>query len=212
MTVTVDDVRLPASIERRAQGVRSFKTRVWENDSGFERRLAVMSAPRRSWVITSIPVKIDDDAAEDVNGITSQDIEQVVCMFEAARGMLYGFKYRPFNDHTCRREQGQLAYDADLGGFPLRKIYSNGIRSLYRRIYFIDPDVDPVVWVNGVETSVTISAQGVITGVAADADVEWEGDFLVPVRFDADDLDDEMSGDDRTMTLPTIRLRELVLE
>jgi uncharacterized protein (TIGR02217 family) len=213
MAITVDDVRFPEAIERRAQGVRSFSTKIWANETGFERRRALMPLPIRSWIIQSIPAIIDAGDG-DVNGVTNADIEQVVAMFEAALGPLYGFKLKPRNDHSVTRAQGLLAYSAADSGWPLRKVYSNGVRAMYRRIFYLDPDVDPVVWINGVETSVTISATGVIIAppIALDAVVEWAGDFLVPVRFDGDELDDEMSGDDRTMTLPTIKLRELLPE
>jgi hypothetical protein len=168
----IDDVRLPESIEARAQGMRSFKTKLFETENGFEPvRRIVWPDARRSWTIESIPVTHDDST-----GVDWQDIETVVHMFECASGQAYGFKYKPFNDHV-------LGETVTISG-KLYKVYrtydSSGdpVRVAHRRIHFVDPDNTD--------------------------------HFLVPVRFDMDEFEDDLVGTSQTIMLPTIRLKEIL--
>lgn len=210
MTVSIADVmdvRLPDSVEARTQGIRTFKTRVFETDNGFEPvRRVVWPDPRRSWVIESIPVDRMDKL-----GIDWLDIDTVIAIFECAKGSAYPFKYKPWDEHEVSRAQGTLAYNADLGGYPLRKVYSAGGRTATRRINLLDTTETYTVWVNSVITAVTINANGVITSLpTSGVTVEWQGSFLVPVRFEDDTLEDDVVGQDQTLALPSIKLREVL--
>jgi hypothetical protein len=180
MPATYDNVRLPARIERRAQGVRTYKTKVFEAVNGYEpSRMAVWDTARRSWTIQSIP----SDYTE--LGLTRTDIEDTVALFEAAQGRLYAFLYKPKFDNSVLAGDGTIADGVYYKSYRSRTPGGVTVRTTLRAVV---PDSDVIV-----------------------AGSTWTGGFCVPVRWDTDDLEDEMYADDMTYVLPTLRFKEIKL-
>ena len=189
-----DDVRLPVDVERGARGGPRFSTVVTTLLSGAERRLQNWSKSRARWDI-GYGVQTRDQYAE------------IVSFFLQRRGRARGFRFKDWTDFQVSDAEG--AYEDDvvsdtLTNTYLAKQYGTGATAFYRRI------------VRPIQGTVTFSAgaytvdytTGIVTPKPAQG-VTWSGEFDVPVRFDTDELDLELSWFDggAIPAIPVIELR-----
>lgn len=112
------------------------------------------------------------------------DVETVMHMWEVSKGRLYNFRFRPPYNRTVRSGQG---------------IISDGI---YYQVY-TTKDPSGVI--------VRQSFRAVFPDTVVVAGSAWTGTFHVAARFDMDEFEEEAEGKDQTLTLPTIKITELIL-
>ena len=207
--VPFHEVRFPTDIARGATGGPERRTEIATLGSGFEERNAVWAHARRRW-----------DAGLGVR--TLAQLSAVVAFFEERRGRLIGFRFRDPLDHSSAAPGAAVtATDQPLGTgdgetmtFGLQKTYGAAFDP-YRR-----PIRKPVagtvrVAVAGVETTgFTLDpVNGAVTldapppeGAAVTAGFAFD----VPVRFDTDRLEIELSAFEAG-SAPSIPLVEIRL-
>jgi uncharacterized protein (TIGR02217 family) len=205
------DIRFPTAISRGATGGPERRTDIVALGSGAEERNARWTDSRRSW-----------NAGYGVKSL--DDLAAVVAFFEERRGRLHGFRWRDPLDHkSCAPEHAPAALDQLLGigdgartTFELVKRYGVAHAPYVRRI------TKPVVG------SVIIAVDGIIEPSAthtidhddgrvfflaghtpsAGASVTAGFEFDVPVRFDTDKLEVNLTGF-ASGAIPSIPLVEL---
>lgn len=211
--VAVDAVEFPLAVALRATGGPVRRTEIVTLGSGREVRNARWADSRRRW-----------DAGSGVRSL--DDLHTVLAFFEARRGRLHGFLFRdPLDDRSCApaAEPGPLDQTLGVGdgaerSFPLTKTYGDPARSWTRGI--TRPRVESVrIAVDGVEkirdVDFSVSAETGVVGFVAGstpaigAVVTAGYRFLVPARFDADeirvDLTAFLAGE--IPTIPIVELR-----
>jgi uncharacterized protein (TIGR02217 family) len=191
-TVPVDAVEFPLAVALRATGGPVRRTEIVALGSGREVRNARWADSRRRW-----------DAGSGVRSL--DDLHAVVAFFEARRGRLHGFLFRdPLDDRSSTPSRTPTALDQPLGlgdgataAFPLVKTYGDAGRVWSRavtrpRVDTVEVAVDGVEKIRGVDFTVDAET-GVVTFAAsaipaAGAVVTAGFRFLVPARFDTDEL------------------------
>jgi uncharacterized protein (TIGR02217 family) len=205
------ETRFPIAISRGAVGGPERRTDVVVLGSGAEERNARWADSRRNY-----------NAGYGVKSL--DDLHAALAFFEERRGRLHGFRWRDPLDHkSCAPERTPSALDQLLGvadgtraQFALVKVYGQAFAPYTRRI------TKPVAG------SVTVAIDGIIepgsthsidnlTGVvtflaghipASGAGISAGFEFDVPVRFDTDRLEVNMSGF-RSGAIPSIPLVEI---
>jgi uncharacterized protein (TIGR02217 family) len=205
------DVRFPISISRGASGGPERRTDVVVLGSGAEERNSRWVDSRRSW-----------NAGYGVRSL--DDLAAVVAFFEERRGRLYGFRWRdPLDHRSSTPERAPAALDQLLGigdgtrtAFDLVKTYGAAHAPYPRRI------LKPVVG------SVVVAVAGIVEPSATHvidhdfgqvlflpghepplgAPVSAGFEFDVPVRFDTDKLEVNLSGF-ASGAIPSIPLVEI---
>lgn len=191
-----DEVVFPLALSLRAAGGPERRTEIVVLGSGREVRNTRWADSRRRW-----------DAGSGIRSL--DDLHEVLSFFEARRGRLHGFLWRdPLDDRSCRPSLDPTPADQTIGtgdgataDFALVKRYAGGGREWVRRI--VRPVAGSVrVAVDGVErtagTAFTVSADGVVSFSAghlppSGAVVTAGFRFLVPVRFDTDEIRVDMT-------------------
>jgi uncharacterized protein (TIGR02217 family) len=209
--VSFHDTRFPIDIARGAVGGPERRTDIVTLGSGAEERNARWADSRRRWN-AGYGVKSTDDLAT------------VLAFFEERRGRLYGFRWRDPVDHkSCAPSAAPAATDQVLGTgtgsqvqFQLRKRYGTGPSPWFRTI--TKPVVGSVVIaVAGTLASAATYTVDHLTGrimfshaatPASGANVTAGFLFDVPVRFDTDVLDVNLSGF-ASGAIPSIPLVEI---
>lgn len=180
-------VRFPLDVALGARGGPERMTDVVTLASGREERNSRWAQSRRRWNVGY--------------GVKSRaDMQAVLAFFEERRGRFHTFLWRDGLDHSA---QGQAigTGDGTTVGFQLSKTYGASFDP------YVRPITKPVaasarVWVAGVEAVAgwTVSAStGVVTFAVAPAvsvAIAASFEFDVPVRFDTDRLDIELSSFD----------------
>jgi len=192
------EIRFPTAISRGAQGGPERRTDIVVLGSGFEKRNSRWAASRRSY--------------NAGYGIASLDaLHEVIAFFEERRGRFHGFRWR---DHTDWKSgppsAATSALDQVIGvgdgvalSFQLKKTYGSAYAPFARDI--AKPVADSVkVAVDGItRTAGTHFTVDTTSGVVLFEDGEAPGEgavvtagfeFDVPVRFDTDKLDINLSG------------------
>lgn len=211
-TLGFDEVVFPLAVALRAAGGPERRTEIVVLGSGREVRNARWADSRRRW-----------DAGSGIRSL--DDLHEVLAFFEARRGRLHGFLWRdPIDDRSSPPSREPAPTDQTLGtgdgvtaAFQLVKRYASGGREWVREV--VRPVAGSVrVAVAGVEkvtgTDFTVSTDGVVgflpgrvpgPGAAVTAGFR----FLVPVRFDTDeiriDLTAFVAGEIPTIPLVEIR-------
>lgn len=192
------DVRFPTAISRNAQGGPERRTDVVVLGSGYEERNSRWADSRRSY-----------NAGYGVKSL--DDLHQIIAFFEERRGRLHGFRWRdPMDWKSCAPNVAPSALDQIIGSgtglnaeFQLRKVYGSAFAPWTRDIK--KPVAGTVrVAVSGVEKTVGTDyvfdpATGVVTFLAGHIPATGETvtagfEFDVPVRFDTDKLEINLSG------------------
>ena len=191
--MTFKDVRLPEDIERGASGGPRFNTSITQLISGFEQRNQNWSQSRAEWDI-SYGVQSKDDYSRLIN------------FFYARRGAAIGFRFRDWTDyevdmaHFVTGDGTPNSMNPTLidgtATFQLVKNYEELSEVIYTR-EILKPVEDTVQIFddmgNIVSSGFTVDyvTGKVIFDVAPLTGVQyfWSGEFDVPVRFAADNLD-----------------------
>lgn len=192
------DVRFPTSISRNAQGGPERRTDIVVLGSGFEERNSRWADSRRSY-----------NAGYGVKSL--DDLNAIIAFFEERRGRLYGFRWRDHADwKSCPPQGVPSVLDQVIGtgtgaqtAFQLVKTYG-GSFAPYTRTIAKPVAGTVIVAVAGVTKSqgsdfTVDAASGVVTFLAgavpaAGATVTAGFEFDVPVRFDTDKLEINLSG------------------
>lgn len=211
--VTVDAVEFPLAVALRSTGGPERRTEIVALGSGREVRNAKWASSRRRW-----------DAGSGVHSL--DDLHDVVAFFEARRGRLHGFLFRdPLDDRSCAPSAEPDPLDQALGigdgataRFQLAKSYGGAVRPWSRtvtrpRAGSVRVAVDGLEKTPGVDFTVSSEDGGVTFSAsaipAAGASVTAGFRFLVPARFDTDeiriDLTAFLAGE--IPTIPIVELR-----
>lgn len=191
-----DEVVFPLAVSLRAAGGPERRTEIVVLGSGREVRNARWADSRRRY-----------DAGSGVRSL--DDLHEVLAFFEARRGRLHGFLWRdPLDDRSSPPSRDPAPGDQRVGTgdgitatFQLVKRYASGGREWVRDI--VRPVAGSIrLAVAGVEKTAgvdfSVSSDGVVDfalgAVPADgAPVTAGYRFLVPVRFDTDEIRVDMT-------------------
>ena len=208
------EVRFPTAISRGAQGGPERRTDVVVLGSGFEERNSRWAASRRSY-----------NAGYGVQSLDA--LYQVIAFFEERRGRLYGFRFRDrLDDRSGPPGALTTPLDQAIGTgtgaaltFQLKKTYGAVHAPYVREIRkpvagTVKIAVAGVTRTAGMHFNVDATT-GLVTftpgnAPAASALVTAGFEFDVPVRFDTDKLEVDISGF-RSGAIPSIPVVEIRL-
>jgi uncharacterized protein (TIGR02217 family) len=192
------DVRFPTAISRGCQGGPERRTDVVVLGSGFEERNSRWADSRRTY-----------NAGYGVKALN--DLHTVITFFEERRGRLHAFRWKDPSDYkSCPPDIATTALDQVLGTgtgalatFQLKKTYGSAFAPWTRDIKkpvagTVKLAVAGVIKTLGTQFTVDPSS-GVVTFLAGSipangASVTAGFEFDVPVRFDTDKLEVNVSG------------------
>ena len=192
------EIRFPTGISRGAQGGPERRTDVVVLGSGFEERNSRWLASRRSY-----------DAGYGVRSLDA--LHEVIAFFEERRGRFHGFRWRDHADWKSVAPGAQTtAFDQAIGvgdgtarAFQLRKTYGALHAPFVREIVkpvagSVKIAVNGAIRAQGTHFSVDATSGAVVfvedEAPATDAVVTAGFEFDVPVRFDTDKLEINLSG------------------
>jgi uncharacterized protein (TIGR02217 family) len=206
------EIRFPTAISRGAQGGPERRTDVVVLGSGFEERNSRWAGSRRSY-----------NAGYGVQSIDA--LYEVIAFFEERRGRFHGFRWRDHADWKSGPPGvAPTAFDQAIGlgdgtalTFQLCKTYgavhaptTRDIKKPVSGSVMVAVDGEPKT----LGTHFTLSTtSGVVTFLSAPAPgavVSAGYEFDVPVRFDTDKLDVNLSGF-RSGAIPSIPIVEIRL-
>jgi len=206
------EVRFPLRLALRTSGGPVRRTDIVDLSNGRENRNARWRDSRRSY-----------DAGSGIK--SAADLYAVLEFFEARRGRLHGFRFRdPLDWRSCgpgtavsASDQGIGTGDGETATFSLAKTYGDAGSRWVRRIAkpvagTVVVSIDGVAKapadyaVNAVAGTVSFTA-GHIPGTGAEVRAGFE--FDVPVRFDTDRIDVDLSHFEAGR-IPTIPLTEIL--
>ncbi len=180
-----DDVLYPLAMSYGSSGGPTFKTSVLAGDSGFEVR-------KSHWSQALLKL----DLAHTVG--SQQDLFWLLSFFRARYGRARAFKVRDWSDFSTAVDGFSAASPIDQPTFQLtpttfqlQKTYSapGEIFPVNRKICIPDPDTLQVAVGGQIASGWTLNPLGVISFTSPpNGQVTAGFEFLVPMRFDADDL------------------------
>ena len=205
------ETRFPTTISRQSSGGPERRTEIVALGSGAEERNTRWADSRRTY-----------NAGYGIKSL--DDLHAVVAFFEERRGRLHGFRWRdPLDFKSCAPERTPSPLDQTLGvgdgtqvSFDLVKTYGS-LHAPYRRRITKPVENSVIVALDGIiEPSVTHvidHSTGVVTFLAGHVPalgVAVSAGFLfdVPVRFDSDKLEVNVSGF-TSGAIPSIPLVEI---
>lgn len=205
------EIRFPTTISRSSSGGPERRTEIVALGSGAEERNSRWADSRRSY-----------NAGYGIKSL--DDLHAVVGFFEERRGRLHGFRWRdPLDFKSCAPERTPSPLDQTLGigdgtraVFELVKTYG-AAHAPYRRRITKPVEASVIVALDGIiepsETHAIDYATGAVSFLAghipAIGSIVSAGFlFDVPVRFDTDKLDINLSGF-ASGAIPSIPLVEL---
>lgn len=207
--MTFHQIRFPLDVALGARGGPERATEIVTLSSGHEERNSRWAHSRRRY--------------NAGYGVKSQaDMRAVLAFFEERRGRFHSFLWHDALDHSSNGTETPMPGDQELGtgdgtmtAFQLRKTYGAGFDP-YRRVITKPVAGSVRVALDGVEamSGFTVDAlRGVVIFAAAPAlGVVITAGFLfdVPVRFDIDRLDIELTSFDAAdaPAIPLIEVRE----
>jgi uncharacterized protein (TIGR02217 family) len=192
------DVRFPTAISRNAQGGPERRTDVVVLGSGYEERNSRWADSRRSY-----------NAGYGVKSL--DDLYQIIAFFEERRGQLHAFRWRdPMDWKSCPPNTTPSALDQTLGAgtgvlatFQLQKVYGSTFAPWTRDIKKPVASTVTIAVAGAAQTEGTHFAVDPATGIvtflsghipANGQNVTAGFEFDVPVRFDTDKLEINLSG------------------
>lgn len=212
--MTFHEVRFPAAISRGAQGGPERRTDVVVLGSGFEERNSRWADSRRSY-----------NAGYGVKSL--DDLNVVIAFFEERRGRLHAFRWKDHADwKSCPPGGVPGPLDQPIGmgngataAFQLKKTYGS-IHAPWARVIRKPVAATTVVAVAGVTQTPGVAftvdtASGIVTFEAGHIPAMGSAitagfQFDVPVRFDTDKLEVNLSGF-RHGAIPNIPIIEVRL-
>lgn len=205
------EVRFPLDVSLGSRGGPVRRTDIVTLSSGREHRNSRWAQSRRRY-----------DAGLGVRSVDA--LHAVIAFFEERRGRLYGFRFRDRTDwRSGAPSMAPTPLDQSIGTgdgttrqFQLIKTYGS-VHAPYQRVITKPVGTDIRVAVNGVEQPSGSAfscdpATGIVTFVtapAAGAAITAGFAFDVPVRFDTDELDIDLSAFEAG-AIPQIPLIEIV--
>ena len=206
------EVRFPLRLALGVTGGPVRRTDIVNLSNGREQRNSRWRHARRSY-----------DAGSGIRSVA--DLYQVLSFFEARSGELYGFRFRdPIDWKSCVPTETITAFDQQIGtgdgttlSFQLSKTYGDAGGGTVREIA---KPVSGTVLVSvggqlaGSDTWTCDTATGVITFAGGHAppqgaEVRAGFEFDVPVRFDTDHIDIDLSAFNAGR-IPAIPLKEIL--
>lgn len=192
-------IRFPLDIALGARGGPERATDIVMLASGREERNARWAQSRRRY-----------NAGYGVK--SRADMQAVLAFFEERRGRFHAFLWRDALDHEAEDEAIGTG-DGETVAYQLTKTYG-AVFDPYVRPITKPVAESVVVMVDGVATAVAVDAlTGIVTFDVAPADgaaISASFEFDVPVRFDIDRLDIELTSFDaaEAPSIPVIEVRE----
>ena len=189
------EVRFPAAISLGASGGPERKTDIVTLNNGFEERNAVWAHSRRRY-----------DAGVGVASL--DDLAAVISFFEARMGRLYGFRWKDWADYKSCAGSAQIGpLDQVIGTgdgtstkFNLQKAYTSGSETYWRPIKkavesTVLVAVADIPQTHGTDYvfDATIGEITFVTAPLAGETVSAGFEFDVPVRFDSDSIETNIS-------------------
>ncbi|WP_045836051.1 DUF2460 domain-containing protein [Hyphomicrobium sp. 99] len=192
------DVRFPTAISRNAQGGPERRTDVVVLGSGYEERNSRWADSRRGY-----------NAGYGLKSLA--DLAEIVTFFEERRGRLHAFRWRdPMDWKSCAPNAIPSALDQVIGTgtgaqatFQLKKVYGSAFAP-WTRVIKKPVAATVKIAVAGTEqtagTNFSIDAStGVVTFLSGHIPASGQSvtagfEFDVPVRFDTDKLEINLSG------------------
>ncbi|MGO4683242.1 phage distal tail protein, Rcc01695 family [Hyphomicrobium sp. 2TAF46] len=192
------DVRFPTAISRNAQGGPERRTDVVVLGSGYEERNSRWADSRRSY-----------NAGYGVKSLA--DLAEIIAFFEERRGRLHAFRWRdPMDWKSCAPNAAPAALDQVIGtgngaqaAFQLKKVYGRAFAPWKRDIKKPIAATVKIAVAGAEKTAGTHFALDASTGIvtflaghipASGQSVTAGFEFDVPVRFDTDKLEINLSG------------------
>ncbi|MBN9247593.1 MAG: DUF2460 domain-containing protein [Hyphomicrobium sp.] len=192
------DVRFPTAISRNAQGGPERRTDVVVLGSGYEERNSRWADSRRTY-----------NAGYGVKSLT--DLAEIIAFFEERRGRLHAFRWRdPMDWKSCAPNAAPGALDQVIGtgtgakaAFQLKKVYGSAFAPWTRDIKKPVAATVKLAVAGAEQTAGTHFAIDATTGIAtflaghipaSGQSVTAGFEFDVPVRFDTDKLEINLSG------------------
>lgn len=194
-------IRFPLDVSLGARGGPERVTDIVTLSSGREERNSRWAQSRRRY-----------NAAYGVK--SRADMQAVLAFFEERRGRFHSFLWRDALDHSSNGQQPLGTGDGETVGFQLMKRYGASFDP-YLRVITKPVAESVVVFVDGVATLTfeVNDKSGIVTfnvapGEGAVLTASFE--FDVPVRFDTDRLDVELTSFDaaEAPSIPVIEVRE----
>lgn len=184
----IDNVRLPTWVEQGAHGGPMFNTQINRSQGGSDSSVILWQYPLHQYDIGY--------------GISEKtEFSTILAFFYARRGRGYGFRFKDWADFEIK-DQNIGVGDGVADEFQVVKVYADPIRSFTRKVTRV-VSASETVTVDGVPkieaTDYTIDYDtGIVTFLpgsipAAGKDVTIGCEFDVPVRFDNDKLDVELT-------------------
>ena len=192
------ETRFPTGISRNAQGGPERRTDVVTLGSGFEERNSRWADSRRAF-----------NAGYGVKSV--DDLHAVIAFFEERRGRLHSFRWRDHSDwKSCAPSATPSQLDSAIGTgdgviatFQLKKTYGSAFAPWTRIIKkpvagTVKIAVAGAARVLGTDYAVDVST-GIVTFLAGHIPSTGQSvtagfEFDVPVRFDSDKLEVNMTG------------------
>lgn len=207
----LDDLVFPWEIGKPATGGPRWAVDVVVNDAGYEQRNCPWQYPLSSY-----------EARWGIKSVA--DLETLVAIFHAARGMLHGFRYRdPLDWKSCPRNN-DIAYDDQLllenaaGGeteIQLIKNYSYAgytvARKITRPFGAVPLGLNGSSLTEGVDYTVDLGTGKVtlVTPLVYGDDVTGGFSYHVPVRFDTNTLPVQLQEYEYgSASVPLVEIRE----
>lgn len=192
------DVRFPTAISRNAQGGPERRTDVVVLGSGYEERNSRWADSRRNY-----------NAGYGVKSL--DDLYQIIAFFEERRGRLHAFRWRdPMDWKSCAPNATPGALDQVIGTgtgtratFQLKKVYGSAFAPWTRDIKKPIAATVKIAVAGAAQAAGTNFAVDASTGIvtflsghipASGESVTAGFEFDVPVRFDTDKLEINLSG------------------
>jgi uncharacterized protein (TIGR02217 family) len=198
MPPDMEAVVLPVTVSEHSETGPQYSAIINEGASGVDQRIGQFLNPRVQFQL-------------DYMLQSAGAIDELLRFFHSRRGRLSGFLARDYTDYTAVQEVISIS-DGVLTTFFLLKKYITGGFQQTRFITF--PELPLAVYVNGVivnhvevhatgsdleivnipsplQNPVRVTSDGLIIfafAPAVGAVISWTGKFLVPVRFDTDQL------------------------
>jgi uncharacterized protein (TIGR02217 family) len=190
------EVRFPAGISLGATGGPERRTEIVVVGSGAEERNSRWADSKRSY-----------NAGYGIK--SANDLHEVIAFFEERRGRLHGFRWKDWSDYkSCAPSTAPTATDQPIGtgdgvndAFQLTKTYGAGFAPWTRTIAkpvggtvivaVEGVTANPLDYAVNTTTGVVTFTVGHIPGAGQEVTAGFE--FDVPVRFDTDQLEINLS-------------------
>ncbi len=203
--MTIDAVQLSVKLERGARGGPTWDTTIFTGSNAVEVRNSNWSRPLHKYTI-GYGERLVGDAASSV-----------IAFHTAARGTLHGFYFKDWSDYATTT-QGYVNAGAGISTtsadqpmimitpttYQLYKRYTNGTRTYDRKI----TRPKSAISMTGVTGASVDYTTGIVT-VSSVTTPTWGGEFYVPVRFDDDHLDRQVTMNG-VVSIPSVNLIEIL--